>query len=502
MVKKELKVFISYVREDKAIADALNNALTSAFGATVSVFLDTVSMQKGEAITNVLRQKLCEADVLAVVSTGRERPSHDWAGFELGSFDTSHQPPGPADRGPLWGRVVVLCSPGANPRPLDGNNYITLDVDAETLRCTRDEYENSVQVHDDDAVLTWFGDMYHSLNGKKIAQNLGVRDQIKENVKDFKKAIFSEYKNRAQKILKPQKQLIINYDRQDVTRPGSRLTDTATVKFFDQTSHVFGVPPPVSSSWKDFCGSINDKPMAKLWIGSLERLLAHTTLSSAVEAEHGMFIPSHDLKKLYRPVVTTCTLYHNNRAEASIYLIEVFRHKDYGDPATSKLLKGLQLVCRFRFLFLEKQSELHQLNIRLCTDMNALRELAARIIGELDLLTSDIQEAALDQPATWTMFIDASKITSMAEVWEPRKKSLQAECTVIIEAEDHRFLDLRRSLAEYIQDLSAAVEPMNTEMLRAMSDKLTHFTANLRPKPSSAIEAAPAIPTATDARPS
>jgi hypothetical protein len=90
---KELTVFISYVREDAVISTALNNALQDAFGKDIKVFVDKVSIQQGDNIRETIEANLAKADVLAVVSTGIERPSYDWAGFELGYFAATHAIP-------------------------------------------------------------------------------------------------------------------------------------------------------------------------------------------------------------------------------------------------------------------------------------------------------------------------------------------------------------------------------------------------------------------------
>src|SRR5262249_33890322 len=84
-------IFISYIHEDKGITDALNNALQSAFGQQVEVFVDRVSIQQGGNILDTITDNLTKADVLAVVSTGGGKPSPDWAGFELGWFNATHQ---------------------------------------------------------------------------------------------------------------------------------------------------------------------------------------------------------------------------------------------------------------------------------------------------------------------------------------------------------------------------------------------------------------------------
>ena len=95
------------------ITAALNNALQNAFGKDITVFVDKVSIQQGDNIRQVIEANLAKSDVLAIVRTGTQRPSHDWAGFELGYFAATHTEPNPGR--PLWGRIVALASPGQRP---------------------------------------------------------------------------------------------------------------------------------------------------------------------------------------------------------------------------------------------------------------------------------------------------------------------------------------------------------------------------------------------------
>jgi hypothetical protein len=54
-------------------------------------------------------------------------------------------------------------------------------------------------------------------------------------------------------------------------------------------------------------------------------------------------------------VLTTATHYWNDTREFNLYFVETLRREDYGDKKTSLLLKGLDLVCRYHFMFLEDE---------------------------------------------------------------------------------------------------------------------------------------------------
>ena len=96
---------------------ALNNALQNAFGKDITVFVDRVSIQQGDNIRQVIEANLAKSDVLAIVSTGTERPSHDWAGFELGYFAARIPSRSQADRfgerSSLWLPQAKILDPTA-----------------------------------------------------------------------------------------------------------------------------------------------------------------------------------------------------------------------------------------------------------------------------------------------------------------------------------------------------------------------------------------------------
>ena len=57
--------------------------------------------------------------------------------------------------------------------------------------------------------------------------------------------------------------------------------------------------------------------------------------------------------------MTTATRYYNDTQELNVYFVERWRGDEYGDQDTTLLLKGLHIVCRYRFLFLEVGSKFH-----------------------------------------------------------------------------------------------------------------------------------------------
>src|SRR5207245_1353689 len=120
--------------------------------------------------------------------------------------------------------------------------------------------------------------------------------------------------------------------------------------------------------------------------------------------DNSQVIISSDDKHVYRIILTTSTAYYNSTREFNLYFVEALRPKDYGDRNTTLLLSGLEIVCRFRFMFLEEQSEFSNRNIS-ALPLDRIPDLARGLIRELNLLRRDSQEAGLDQPNVWRAFV-------------------------------------------------------------------------------------------------
>jgi hypothetical protein len=140
------------------------------------------------------------------------------------------------------------------------------------------------------------------------------------------------------------------------------------------------------------------------------------------------------------------------------------------------VLKGLELSCRFRFLFLERNSEFAQMNIRIALP-NRVPELARSIERELNLLRRDSVEMGLDKANIWADFVDWQYLQKMSEVWRPLETKIRDICVRIrgVKEDSEEIAGLRDSLADAIKELEAGVLPLNTQLICALTDSLKTF---------------------------
>ncbi len=472
----KLTLFISYVHEDGVISDALNNALNDAFGSDVQVFMDKVSIQQGENIHTSIDANLKKADVLVVVSTGLQIPSY-WAGYEIGFFQASHSGPPPAGASSLWGRIVVFAAPDSPPGPLLQHKYIPVGFSAAELDKAEDAFATGLVVAPNHPLVDWFGELWLATTGRKLT-NHRAQQQIFEGIAAiFIKKLHGAFKLRPRHVWEPQKQLKIRFSSSaQMTPPGFFPLDSQIMLMQDAKS-VFGVGGKTNSAvvkWADFLSYINGHPQANFWTATLARIVTAARADGRVEDVNGNLISSADQRQLFRVILTSCTTYYNDMMEATLYLVEVFRAREWGDPRTTLLAKGLNMAIRFRSLFLEKTSRFSTLNVP--ADKAKLVEMATEIAAELDLLHNMALDANLHQPAAWTNILTEAQVQQMSDAWGPVSVELLGACNACVRAADAQAVkEAKPALVSALTRVQTETGPINDMLLQAVAARLVEL---------------------------
>ena len=475
---KPIELFISYVNEDRDISKAVYNALTDAFGNDLQVFFDTVAIQQGSDLKESIASRLQTADVLVVISTGHERPAHDWAGYELGFFAASHLKP--LGERTLWGKIVSLCSADAPPKPEADRLYIKLNTDEASIFASVDDFKANLVIKPDDQFLRFFGDIYMAINGIELNTKQKDCQRIADTVKELRVKIFSQFKTRPRLIERPQGRIIASWKQDIAAHQRGRLPEDTIIKLMGGASRVFGLPADIENKdlrWSDFVRQLNATPTSKLQIHTLGSCLLLASEAGAVNRTSDGMLPTANYQQLFRLVLNTSTTYYDERIEANVGLVEVIRRADLGNEETSTLLKGLDIVCRFRALFLERDSEFNFVNFNTAVDATKLVDLARRLGAELDLIVCDCVEAKLDQPARWTRFVDPKDIQEMGSVWTPINQRLLDLCDEILSSSDESELcALGDKTSQVLQEVVRKASRHNEALLTAMAQKLVNLS--------------------------
>ena len=192
-----------------------------------------------------------------------------------------------------------------------------------------------------------------------------------------------------------------------------------------------------------------------------------------MDVDNSQVIVSDDGSHAFRVILTTGTRYFNGIREFNLYFVEYLSRKDYGDPDTSLLLKGLELACRFRFLFLEKTSEFSHMNVRIAS-ASVFSEIVRNLERELSLFRRDALEAGMDRPAVFAEFVDWQTLQKMSEVWRPLETKIRENCAEIRKAEQDAdaLAGLREKLAGTVEELETVIRPLNTALICRLTDSL------------------------------
>jgi hypothetical protein len=490
-----LNVFTSYAHEDQKIAEALCSMLQDIFGEDIHVFYDKECLHAGEDIDDQIKEELKQADTMLVVSTGAIRASHSWTGFELGYFTATHEPkPG------VRGKVISICTHDDVPPTEESRRYVSLKIEKELLDVDPVRAGQNIEVSDSDELLQFLGDLVLEIEGIKLSEKKARRDECKKHARQFKLAVVEVYKTRIKEIRKPQKQFLIRYNIKDVDPGRDSLPPDATIISVGGAIGLFGVPsnhsylsdmdaselPLVGTrekgrirtkgmKWKQLRELIANDPLALHWSSALCQVVISAGTSS-FDADNSQVIMTHNGEARYRLILTTSTTFYDGSVEASVYLVKALLQKDYGRHDTTLLLKGLHIVCRFRFLFLESQSDFYWFNVN-GWGTARLPRMARQLLTELGLMQTEAQDAELHKPGTWEAFVSIADLEAMMESWMPLETEIRKLCLRASEP-DADEAKLSATLAELRDQLKLVANKCsvhNAVLLRAIAAKLAQL---------------------------
>jgi len=465
-----LRVFISYASEDQQIALAIANAIRTALGdGFAEIYIDKLSLQAGDEFKKQIELKLEKTDIFVIVFTGTEKKSHSFSGWEVGYFDR-----------------VMKTSPDRKIIPLFLENLpvtaseiqgISLNLDREQLKHDLADFESTLTVGEDDPMCALLAQLQERVD--KIRESGGYPKATRNAdqspvtcVKGMKIQIFRYLKCTVETTLKPQKQITIKAKGGSLQGSDADLpADAEIVPVGPGSMSIFGLAD-VQLTWEKFLQSIADNKFRDSWREAITGVVM-SSLPDRINVDNSQIIVSSDEAKTYRVILTTATKFYDDNREFNLYFVETLRKHEYGDATSTLMLKGLELACRFRFMFLEIDSEFSSRNF-LANSIDRIPELSKRLLSELNLMRKDTREAGLDQPALWSKFVEWDHIQKMTDEFRPRDAKLREIIQQIIasKAGPEAIPPLRQNLAEVLSDLEEHIRSTNTLLITRMLEKL------------------------------
>jgi hypothetical protein len=469
-----LRVFISYAKEDEKIAVAVFEALRTAFGVFADVFIDN-ALQFGLSFQDEIRKRLDETDLLVVIYSATLKPSHSYTGMELGYFIGVME----RDQLPERRRRIVPIYLDTPPDILAENEGINIGISRAVLELSVEEYANSLKIDSDNRMVMFLTeyqeivDKIREQNGFPKVEKVPGEEDLYGLVRKMQLSIFGHLKTNPESILKPQKQITIKTSDSALIAAEMDLpADASLVPIGTGNSmSIFGLPDQ-ELTWGDFVRFTKNCKFRDSWLDAMTSVV-RSSLQGQLDVDNSQLIVSNDERHAFRVILTTGTRYFNGNREFNLYFVEYLRPRDFGDHSSTLTLKGLELSCRFRFLFLEKNSEFSHMNVRI-TQPNTLHELARHIERELNLFRRDAIEMGLDKANVWADFVDWQVLQKMSEEWRPLEEKIRVCCAQIrtVKQDSEEFSGLRESLAGIIKQIEIVIRPLNTQIICGLADSL------------------------------
>jgi hypothetical protein len=277
-------------------------------------------------------------------------------------------------------------------------------------------------------------------------------------------------------VVKPQKQITIRVKGSALDQASESLPPEAELRPFGKggSMSIFGLSDE-TITWGEFLNLTASQTFGDSWKNAITTVVL-SSFPDRVDVDNSQVILAIDGKTGYRVILTTATKYYNDFREYNVYFVEMLQRADYGDQDTTCLLKGLQLVCRFRSMFLEPDSDFLGQNI-LLTNIHGLPDLSNRMLKELNLLHRDAQEAGLDKPGMWAKYVNFDHIKTIAEAYRPCDIKLREIIPKITSARGQSALleSYRKEMSEVLTSMETVVRPENGLLLKEMAAELNRI---------------------------
>jgi hypothetical protein len=474
-----LRLFISYAREDEKIAIAVSNAVQIALGPSAEVFIDS-GLRFGLDFKQEIKKKLDQTDVLIAVSSDALKPAFGFTGMELGYFMHAMEREREHNSGFL--RRIVPVYLEKLPDVLAEEEGVNIGISRSTLGMTFEEYEAGLTVDYDHAMVKFLREfqgivdrLREEAGAPKIPASPDQRDLL-GLVKRMQLAIFSHLKSTPESTLKPQKQITIKTSDAALAEADNDLPADAMLIPMGNGNPmaIFGLPSN-EMTWYGFHKLTKNAKFQDSWIDAINTVVS-SALQSQLDVDNSQVIVSYDEKHAYRVILTTGTRYFDGVREFNLYFVEYLKRGDFGDRSTTVIFKGLELLCRFRSLFLERNSEFSSLSFQ-TANSKALKNLARTMERELNLLRRDALEVGLDRANVWAEFVDWSRLLKMSELWRPIEARIRVTLAEIRVVDEVDLETCRASLIQELQELEQSMHTINAECIAEMTEKLKKYTS-------------------------
>jgi hypothetical protein len=472
---KSLKLFLSYASEDQAIAGAVAECLLNSFDSSIEIQMMS-KFQVGANWRQLIDDDLDRADILVAIASGRLKAGHSFTGYEIGAFAFScRRTPKMVTFPNLPRKTVPFVVLSGVPDTIAEFQGIGIDpASVIDIKYDGDQIDNRLAALNKNVangydknifkLLTDIDDLVREANGtpsrgEEIERR---RNKLKAQSGTLLKAILESLLTREKSSARPKSKLIVRVEPHSNTGIAG-----AELRVEGPCSNAFGVDTSSTQAmtWNDFIGHVDGADISKAWQTTLDELMSSALEGSFLDHK----LTSYDRKKTFRVFISKIVDFYSNAHEFHMYVVELMRPRDYGDPETTLLLSALRVGLTYRFMFLERQSEFGPVLME-ATQPSDLPRVITNLTSELEYILQFAHESGLQDPKNIIKLLGEAASPGMKEkykLWNSqRDQLLKSAQRVLVEKGD-----LGRTSADFIKTLKlfcAKTKPLNDEYVSAV----------------------------------
>jgi hypothetical protein len=474
---KKLTVFLSYASEDRKFADALETRISNCFKWAIDI-KSMAHFPLGVNFRNLIDRALDTTDILLVIATGHEKLSHSFTGYEVGYFRSSQQARRYIAETQGIERLVIPIALLADiPDTLSDIEGIGI-ADNERFLLRADATGQAAEGREDrffellvriDRILVQL-DPVERTPERQMQDYSGYREQAVGFYTDLLKVMSSLPLRREMPKTKLTLRLPANFRSKDVELEGGVM-----LLCTGPTTGILQNPPSEQwISWQEFVAQIGRKDIALTWSDALVSLITSAVVGEFANSDPLVF--SFDQKKLFRLFVSKSTTFFDRTRELDIYVVEILRDRDVGDPFTTYLAKAIAIALRYRALFLEGGSPYGAVTVRFWKK-EEWKPMMREMLRDLRLLLMHSQEAGLGVRRHIIELYgpddgSINRVLGMVDRWSRQKMQLYACVESILmdpDPSEASFEAFIRTIGEFCTETKAINVAFVTSVLKKLA---------------------------------
>jgi hypothetical protein len=385
-IDKKVGVFVSYHHQDRAIADAVVQALTS-ISEQLSVFIDHSGLEGGEDYEDKISKRLQRTRWFIIVCRGTK--DMNWCFYEAGQFRAKLAIE--QLRARLAKNRIVYLYDGTPPSQfakfkgtrvsVSNNSHRKMNLDEET--------EDSHIYHDTDLFELFKQIIKHS-------RPKPLRDLTEENVRQLMRAgvrrITKAFVNREELLEEIQCQPRISFKLPAPGELGSTgLTpETEILSYKEALKQVFNIAGETTRWGAIKRAFLSADNIEARWIGDMELASREVALDMMPPQTESLCVAYNGT--FFRPIISRYDKYRNGAKKCHVAFMPVRNRKFNLGTKTSLLLSGLILSVRFRQRILPILADLKR------DDPSESMPLLSKFLKELTTIETEALEFGISTP--------------------------------------------------------------------------------------------------------